>query len=239
MSPPRPLVAIGGGPIRGGPIEGGAIKGGVVLSRSVAHAPLWLAATPLPASPLGGRWLTHRFRHRGGRIDLPSLLRNASFFVFLVWGPGLASGQASPPPGVVVSRGPAELVTYRWDFSRGTDRNFDGWPDDWTRRSGPRHPNYVDIRIQPLAPGWSTIADRIDTWLLLNWPTLRQWMPPLPPAAPSVADQTVTRGLEVTLDGGLASITSPAVECQTAYQYRLTTRVETIGAAARPPHGLN
>ena len=51
---------------------------------------------------------------------------------------------------------------------------------------------------------WSATADRIDTWVLLNWSTLRKWLPSLPRAAPSLADHTVNRGLEVRLDGGLA-----------------------------------
>ena len=131
--------------------------------------------------------------------------------------------------GVVTTRGPAELVTYRWDFSRSTDRNFDGWPDGWERHRGPRHPNYVDVAIEPIDTAWATAADRIDTTLLLRWSTIRRWAPMLPRIAPSIADQTVSRCLAVELDGGLAAVSSPPVPCQRSYQYRLQTRIETNG----------
>ncbi|MDX1945923.1 MAG: hypothetical protein SFU86_11040 [Pirellulaceae bacterium] len=41
----------------------------------------------------------------------------------------------------------AEGLTYRCDFGPPADRNFDGWPDGWTRRRGPGMPDYVRVAI--------------------------------------------------------------------------------------------
>jgi hypothetical protein len=35
---------------------------------------------------------------------------------------------------------------YSSGFEQDTDRNFDGWPDDWTRRRGPGYPHYLAIQ---------------------------------------------------------------------------------------------
>ncbi len=140
----------------------------------------------------------------------------------------VSGDRASAIRGVVVTRGPAELVTYRWDFSRAMDANFDSRPDGWERRSGPRYPAYVDVKIRPIDDRWSEIADRIDTRVLLGWPKARRWAPWLPPVAPSLADQTVSRCLEIELDGGLAMMTSPPVPCRPEYRYRLKTRIQTV-----------
>jgi len=43
---------------------------------------------------------------------------------------------------------PAEhAVVFRCAFDERSDRNYDQWPDGWTRRSGPRFPHYVRIAI--------------------------------------------------------------------------------------------
>jgi len=41
--------------------------------------------------------------------------------------------------------GGAEL--FRCDFGDGWDRNYDSWPDGWTRAVGPKYPNYVKVRL--------------------------------------------------------------------------------------------
>ena len=54
-----------------------------------------------------------------------------------------ASGQAStePPPSTGVA-------VFGCDFGRENDRNFDRWPDGWTRVRGRGFPEYVKIAIQ-------------------------------------------------------------------------------------------
>ncbi len=36
---------------------------------------------------------------------------------------------------------------FECDFGESWDRNYDGWPDGWTRAAGPKYPNYVKIRL--------------------------------------------------------------------------------------------
>ena len=40
----------------------------------------------------------------------------------------------------------AEQVRH-WDFETGDDKNYDAWPDDWTRRRGKGYPLYLNIEI--------------------------------------------------------------------------------------------
>ncbi len=59
--------------------------------------------------------------------------------VFLI----VASLGAAP----IEQRYPQAVEIYSCGFERGTDRNYDGWPDDWTRRRGPGYPHYLQIHI--------------------------------------------------------------------------------------------
>lgn len=36
---------------------------------------------------------------------------------------------------------------FRCDFGDSWDRNYDSWPDGWTRAVGPKYPNYVKVRL--------------------------------------------------------------------------------------------
>lgn len=44
---------------------------------------------------------------------------------------------------------PHAVELMRCDFDSATDRNYDGWPDGWTRRRGREFPAFVKIGIQP------------------------------------------------------------------------------------------
>jgi len=45
------------------------------------------------------------------------------------------------------SRFPEGTEVFRCTFDTSWDANYDGWPDQWTRRQGPGYPHYVSIRI--------------------------------------------------------------------------------------------
>jgi len=45
------------------------------------------------------------------------------------------------------SRFPEGTEIFRCTFDTSWDANYDGWPDQWTRRQGPGYPHYVNIRI--------------------------------------------------------------------------------------------
>jgi len=48
--------------------------------------------------------------------------------------------------------GYAEAV-FSMDFTSQADLNFDGWPDNWTRRRGRGYPEYLEIHITPTLSG--------------------------------------------------------------------------------------
>lgn len=161
--------------------------------------------------------------------------------------------------GAIIRRGPADLHGYAWTFGRQNDVNQDGWPDGWVRPTKKRgYPNYIEIGIVPHDPALDQHWRSIDGWLLSQpsyvpaWQWVRKnvplmsFMPPmltdiptminraatrpvmkqLPPTLP---DYFVDRYLRITLDGGLAELTSSAVPTARAYQYRFRCRVMTKG----------
>ncbi len=59
-----------------------------------------------------------------------------------------------PPPAhsetaPMDDRLPHAVEVMRCDFEVATDRNYDGWPDGWTRRRGREFPAFLKIGIQP------------------------------------------------------------------------------------------
>ncbi|MGA2066733.1 MAG: hypothetical protein ABSG86_17280 [Thermoguttaceae bacterium] len=60
---------------------------------------------------------------------------------------------ASPGPSVEV---------FRCRFEPGQDRDYDGWPDGWTRGRGPGYPRYVRIRIGEESPPHGGRSLRVD-----------------------------------------------------------------------------
>ncbi|MBI1248434.1 hypothetical protein GC197_11430 [bacterium] len=45
-------------------------------------------------------------------------------------------------------RHPEAIPLFQCDFEDDADLNYDLWPDQWTRRTGPGYPRYLDIEIQ-------------------------------------------------------------------------------------------
>ncbi|EMI52124.1 hypothetical protein [Rhodopirellula sallentina] len=135
--------------------------------------------------------------------------------------------------GVIEHIGPAGLKTYRWDFSRSGDADFDKWPDLFTRHVETGFPEYVRILITPREKELEANVLALDTALLLRWPQIRRslkWIPQserLPPLPPSLADFLVDRCLTVRLDGGQARVVSPPLPTSRRYQYRFSVDVFT------------
>lgn len=127
------------------------------------------------------------------------------------------------------TRGPAGLRRFRWDFSRASDKDFGGWPDNWLRYDGPGYPNYVGIRIEARDPKLEEVVLPLDTAALNPWRKLRQIYPELSPLPPSLADILVDRCLSIHLDGGLARVESPSLPANPTFQYQFSVDVRTQG----------
>ena len=123
--------------------------------------------------------------------------------------------------------GPAGLKSFRWDFSRAGDSNFDGWPDQWVRHTGRGYPQYVEIGIRGRDPAWESDVLSIDTALVTRWPQWRQRLPMLPPLPPALSDYLVDRCLTIELDGGLVRLDSPPLPTSPTYQYQFSIDVQT------------
>ncbi|MCM2373805.1 hypothetical protein [Aporhodopirellula aestuarii] len=135
--------------------------------------------------------------------------------------------------GVIEHIGPAGLKTYRWDFSRSGDVDFDRWPDLFTRHVETGYPEYVRILISARDEELESNVLALDTAILLKWPQVRRalrWLPgaeKLPPLPPSLNDLLVDRCVTVKLDGGQARITSPSLPTSRRFQYRFSVDVFT------------
>ena len=112
---------------------------------------------------------------------------------------------------------PVAAEVYRCDFETDTDRNYDTWPDGWTRRRDRSFPDYVQIGIAPLPPALSeasagsTKGNRIEPATCENRPPAGQ------------------RCLTIELDGGAGAAISPAIPISTRYSFILEGRVRTAG----------
>lgn len=137
--------------------------------------------------------------------------------------------QLIPFSSVESRRGPAGLRRFRWDFSRKSDKDFGGWPDNWIRYDGSGYPNYVSIQIEARDPKLAEAVQPLDTAALGPWQKLRRFYPQLSPLPPSLADILVDRCLTIRLDGGLARVESPALPANPTFQYQFSVDVRTTG----------
>lgn len=58
----------------------------------------------------------------------------------------IVAGAEQPPNA---ARTPGAIEVFRCDFGESVDRDFDLWPDSWTRAHGPGYPHYVGIKMRP------------------------------------------------------------------------------------------
>ncbi|MEW4454713.1 hypothetical protein AB1L30_18760 [Bremerella sp. JC817] len=47
----------------------------------------------------------------------------------------------------IEQRHPEAIELFQCDFGETVDLNYDLWPDQWTRRTGPGYPRYIDVEI--------------------------------------------------------------------------------------------
>jgi hypothetical protein len=58
----------------------------------------------------------------------------------------------APAAPIEAAREAEAHEVFRCDFTEDADRNFDGWPDGWSRRRGPNYPLFLPIEIVNDAP---------------------------------------------------------------------------------------
>lgn len=55
---------------------------------------------------------------------------------------------AIAPDAPIEARYPETAAVFQCNFDESWDKNFDEWPDPWTRRKGPGFPHYVSVKIK-------------------------------------------------------------------------------------------
>lgn len=90
------------------------------------------------------------------------------------------------------------------DFEEASDRDYDGWPDDWTRARSTAMPEFLKIGIVPESAPAATVEG-------------------------SVAASAANRCLQVELNGGGALVSTPPRPISPQFSLLLTARMKTAG----------
>lgn len=71
---------------------------------------------------------------------------------------------AANPLAPIDGRYPDATALFECNFGEADDVNYDGWPDQWSRRHGPGYPHYLSISIIPdrTAPGGYCLRMELD-----------------------------------------------------------------------------
>lgn len=164
---------------------------------------------------------------------------------------GSAAKSLSMTSGAVpVHRSNGQIVQ-QWDFGREDDRNYDGLPDGWQRKSGRGYPAYLKIAIRSEVTPLEIAAKRADAAIYRYWarsrerlgsvpnllpciPTswcslLRAGSSALPGLPPSLKDLVASDYLGIDVDGGAALLQSAPQRVSEMYNYVLEARVRTEG----------
>jgi hypothetical protein len=142
---------------------------------------------------------------------------------------------ADNDPAPVESRPPEAVQLFHCDFGPTWDRDFDNWPDRWSREQSVNYPHYVKIRIVDDAlPNTSdesaskdgTKASEVNG----KGAKASENSSPADENASDVnAAESDARCLQVDLDGGGAAVHCPPVKVDAMYTYVVEGRVQTEG----------
>jgi len=133
------------------------------------------------------------------------------------------------------SHSKAIMAAYR--FERSEDRNFDGFPDGWTRRRDSQHPPYLPVKIVAHNAQWLGTTRAIDRSMLAPWEQVRSRIGILPPLPPSASDWLIDRYLRIELDGGAVVMQGPTIPFDPNFRYQLTGRLFTQGLQHNHAYG--
>ena len=124
-----------------------------------------------------------------------------------------------------------------WDFGAKEDVRRDGWPDSWTRRTGPDYPKFVPIAIHQNARSAEDLAGiesfrRYSSQFYVasqqrKWPW--QVIPEkVPPAIDTFLERTLLNPyLRIQMDGGSAEVSSPLVPVDIHSMYFMTASIHS------------
>ena len=128
----------------------------------------------------------------------------------------------------------AEIVA-EWDFGAKEDLRRDGWPDDWTRRTGQDYPKFIPIGIHQNARSTEDLAEienfrRFSSQCMVAWQQRKWPWQVIPEKVPSEIDQLLERTLlnpylRVQMDGGAVEASSALVPVDIHSVYFMTALI--------------
>ena len=145
----------------------------------------------------------------------------------ILYGWGVASTLAD-------DNSPTEIVR-EWDFGVKEDARRDGWPDDWTRRSGQDYPKFIPISIHQNAKSAEELAEienfrRLASQCYVGWQQGKWPWQVIPERVPLAIDQFLERSvlnpyLRIKMDGGMVEVASPAIKVDVYSVYFLSALI--------------
>ncbi len=128
----------------------------------------------------------------------------------------------------------AEIVA-EWDFGAKEDVRRDGWPDDWTRRTGQEYPKFIPIGIYQNARTADDLAEiesfrRFSSQCMVAWQQGKWPWQIIPEKVPPEIDRLLERTLlnpylRIQMDGGAVEVSSPMVEVDIHSVYFMTALI--------------
>ena len=151
----------------------------------------------------------------------------ALFLGLILYGWGVASTLAD-------DNSSSEIVT-TWDFGVSEDKGRDGWPDQWTRRTGDDYPKFIPIAIHQEAKSADELVEienfrRFASQCYVGWQQKKWPWQVIPERVPQAIDQFLERSvlnpyLRVRMDGGTVEVASPLVNVDIQSVYFMTARI--------------
>ncbi|TWT54031.1 hypothetical protein Pla22_16660 [Rubripirellula amarantea] len=203
-----------------------------------------------------------RDRHRG-RVTGGTIIRwfAVAMLVMIFTRAGGDLRALEPSPSIhalaPVPTKPIAIESLGWRFNRGSDQNYDAWPDQWRRYEGVGYPKYVVAELKSHDEEFDAKMLRIDRSTMKSWKSLRESIKPLseidrvlvppqplllstgliamkaarflPTLPPSLVDALSDQYFRVQLDGGQFKVQSPPIAASRLYQYQLSCDVMTEG----------
>lgn len=161
------------------------------------------------------------------RMSTENAVDNAGLMTDSVDGESTSDETAIEITASGASHSKSIMAAYR--FERSEDRNFDGFPDGWTRRRDSQHPPYLPVKIVAHNAQSLDMTRAIDRWMLGPWEKVRSQIGILPPLPPSASDWLIDRYLRIELDGGAVMMQSLTIPFDPNFRYQLTGRLFTEG----------
>ncbi len=156
----------------------------------------------------------------------------ALFLVLILYGWGFASTH----PG---DNSTTEIVA-EWDFGAKVDKEPDGWPDKWTRRTGRDFPKFIPIAIHQNAITPEALSDienfrRLSSQCYLAWEQKKWPWQVIPEKVPPAIDQFLERTvlnpyLRVQMNGGMVEASSEIIPVDVRSVYFMTARIHSDSA---------